>query len=199
MPKPCWLKHLCSIRALVPVSVCLSVFLSFSSSLSLLCFWLIPWNSKASCITQGMSASSLLSLSHCRLRTTRFRSIKGLTHSDHSLFLKCQVTSSPSRKHCLPCSLPYFLWVLLNTHFTAVQNSWILFSFTTSLDLLILTTAPSLPAKANLNLLSLGAKKAGLQRPLKTFKEIQSLILQTCCLESFISSHETHNFRQSVC
>ena len=30
MPTPCWLKHLCSIRALVPVSVCLSVSLSFS-------------------------------------------------------------------------------------------------------------------------------------------------------------------------
>ena len=32
MPTPCWLKHLCSIRALVPVyfSVCLSVCLSFS-------------------------------------------------------------------------------------------------------------------------------------------------------------------------
>ena len=32
MPTPCWLKHLCSIRALVPVSVFL--FLSLSPSLS---------------------------------------------------------------------------------------------------------------------------------------------------------------------
>ena len=32
MPTPCWLKHLCSIRALVPVSVCLSFsFFSFLS------------------------------------------------------------------------------------------------------------------------------------------------------------------------
>lgn len=95
-------------------------------------------------------------------------------------------------------SFPIFCEFLLNTHFTAFQNSRILFSFTTGLDLLILTTTPSLPAKANLNRLSLGAKKAGLQRPLKTFKEIQSLILQTCRLESFISSHETHSFRHSV-
>ena len=52
------------------------LFLSFFLSLY---FWLIPWNSKASCITQGILASSLLSLSHRRLQTTRFRSIKGPT------------------------------------------------------------------------------------------------------------------------
>ena len=47
MPTPCWLKHLCSIRALVLVSfflfllsVCLSVSLS-------LYFWLIPWSAEA--------------------------------------------------------------------------------------------------------------------------------------------------------
>ena len=34
MPTPCWLKHLCSIRALVPVSFFLSLSLSLSPSLS---------------------------------------------------------------------------------------------------------------------------------------------------------------------
>ena len=68
MPTPCWLKHLCSISTLVPVSF----FLSLS-----LCFWLISWNVKAGCVTQEILASLLLSLSHCRLWTTRFRSIKG--------------------------------------------------------------------------------------------------------------------------
>ena len=38
MPTPCWLKHLCSIRALAPVS--------FSLSLSLF-FRLIPWSAEA--------------------------------------------------------------------------------------------------------------------------------------------------------
>ena len=41
MPMPCWLKHLCSIRALVPMSIFLSL------SLSLLYFWLIPWSAEA--------------------------------------------------------------------------------------------------------------------------------------------------------
>ena len=92
MPTPCWLKHLCSIRAWVPMSVYLSVFLSLSLSLSVcvcvcVCisgwfsgaFWLIPCSMKAGCVTQGILASFLLSLSHCRLQTTRFRSIKGPT------------------------------------------------------------------------------------------------------------------------
>ena len=74
MPTPCWLKHLCSIRALVPVSF----FLSFSLSLSFY-FWLILWSAKAGCVTQGILASFLFSLSHCQLRTTRFWSIKGPT------------------------------------------------------------------------------------------------------------------------
>ena len=73
MPTPCWLKHLCSIRALVPVSF----FLSLSISLY---FWLISWNAKAGCVTQEILASLLLPLSHCRLWTTRFRSIKGPQH-----------------------------------------------------------------------------------------------------------------------
>ena len=85
MPTPCWLKHLCSIRAWVPMSVYLSVFLSLSLSLSVcvcvcVCisgwfsgaFWLIPCSMKAGCVTQGILASFLLSLSHRQLRTTRF-------------------------------------------------------------------------------------------------------------------------------
>ena len=73
MPTPCWLKHLCSIRALFPMSVCLS--LSLYS-------WLIPWSVKAGCVTQGILASFLLSVSHHRLRTTRFWSNKGPTSCD---------------------------------------------------------------------------------------------------------------------
>ena len=42
MPTPCWLKHLCSIRALVPMSFFL--FLSLSPCLS---FRLIPWSTEA--------------------------------------------------------------------------------------------------------------------------------------------------------
>ena len=44
MPTPCWLKHLCSIRALVPV--CLSVSLCLSLSLSL-CLSLVPRSAEA--------------------------------------------------------------------------------------------------------------------------------------------------------
>ena len=80
MPMPCWLKHLCSIRALVPMSF----YLSFSPSLFSLSlyFWLIPWGVEAGCVTQGILASLLLSLSYRRLRTTRFQSIKGPTERE---------------------------------------------------------------------------------------------------------------------
>ena len=61
-----------SIRAWVPMSF----FLSFSLSLY---FWLIPWSMKASCVTQGILASFLLSLAHRRLQTTRFQSNRGPT------------------------------------------------------------------------------------------------------------------------
>ena len=65
-------KYPCSTRDLGPHVLSLSLSLSLS-----LYFWLIPWSAKASCVTQGIFASFLLSLSYCRLRTTRFRSIKG--------------------------------------------------------------------------------------------------------------------------
>ena len=68
---------ICSIRALVLVSFFLSFFF-FSLFLSLY-FWLIHWSAEASCVTQGILASLLLSLSHRRLWTTRFWSIKGPT------------------------------------------------------------------------------------------------------------------------
>ena len=54
----------------------MSFFLSLSFSLSLY-VWLIAWSVKAGCITQGILASFLLSLSYHQLLTTRFRSIKG--------------------------------------------------------------------------------------------------------------------------
>ena len=68
------IKHPCSTRDLGP-----HVHLSLSLSLSL-SFWLIPWSAKVGCITQGILASFLLSLSYHRLRTTRFWSIKGPQH-----------------------------------------------------------------------------------------------------------------------
>ena len=67
MPAPCWLKHLCSFRALVPVSFFLFVSLYYC---------LIPCSAEAGCVIQGILASLLQSLVHRRLRTTRFRSIK---------------------------------------------------------------------------------------------------------------------------
>ena len=72
------IKHPCSIRAWVPVFLSLSLY-----------FWLIPWSAKASCISQGILVSFLLSLSHRRLWTTRFRSIKGPQQSSSSLVLLC--------------------------------------------------------------------------------------------------------------
>ena len=73
MPTPCWLNTFAPSELW---SLCLSFFLFLSFSLSLY-FWLIPWSLKAGCVTQGILASFLFSLSHCRLWTTRFRSIKG--------------------------------------------------------------------------------------------------------------------------
>ena len=65
------------MRAWVPMSF----FLSLSFSLSLY-VWLIAWSVKAGCITQGILASFLISLSHCQLQMTRFRSIKGPQHKE---------------------------------------------------------------------------------------------------------------------
>ena len=59
------IKHPCSTRDLGPC-VLLSLY-----------FWLMPWSAEAGCITQGILASFLLSLSYRQLWTTRFRSIKG--------------------------------------------------------------------------------------------------------------------------
>ena len=52
MPTPCWLKHLCSIRALVPVSVSLSLCLFFR---------LIPWSAEALWVHFPARASKTLS------------------------------------------------------------------------------------------------------------------------------------------
>ena len=54
MPTPCWLKHLCSIRALVSVSVFLSLSLS-------LFFRLIPWSTEALWVYFPAWASKTLS------------------------------------------------------------------------------------------------------------------------------------------
>ena len=66
------IRHPCSTRDLGP-----RVLLSLSLSLY---FWLIPWNVKAGCVTQGILASFLLSFSYHELQTTRFQSIKGPQH-----------------------------------------------------------------------------------------------------------------------
>ena len=59
------LKHLCSIRAWVPVSVYLSFFLSFFLSLSLsLSLWLIPWSAETDLAHSPARASKTLSRWH---------------------------------------------------------------------------------------------------------------------------------------
>ena len=65
------IKHPCFTRDLCPCVLTLSLCLSL---------WLILCSVKAGCVTQGTLASFLLSLSYPRLRTTRFRSIKGPQH-----------------------------------------------------------------------------------------------------------------------
>ena len=57
MPTPCWLKHLCSIRALVPVSFSLSLSLSLSPPP----FRLIPWSAEALRVHVPAWASKTLS------------------------------------------------------------------------------------------------------------------------------------------
>ena len=77
------------------------VFLSFSLSLS---FWLIPWSAEAGYLTQGMLASSLPPLSQSRLRTTRFRSIKGPTDNGRETRTLALTTSV---HHCSGDPCPY--------------------------------------------------------------------------------------------
>ena len=62
MPTPCWLKHLCSIRAWVPVSFFLSI-LSVFLFLSIY-FWLIPWSAEARWAHFLARASKTLSRRH---------------------------------------------------------------------------------------------------------------------------------------
>ena len=61
MPTPCWLKHLCSIRALVPMSFFLSLPLSLSLSLF---FRLISWSAEALWVHFPAWASKTLSRRH---------------------------------------------------------------------------------------------------------------------------------------
>ena len=87
MPTPCWLNPFAPSELWSPCL--LSFFLFLSSSFSLY-FWLIPWNVKAGCVTQGIVASFLLSLSHLWLWTIRFWSIKGPTASPQRIWLSMQ-------------------------------------------------------------------------------------------------------------
>ena len=110
MPTPCWLKHLCSIRALVPVSFFLFLFLSILSLFLSLYLWLILWSVEAHWAHFLAWASKTLSRGHLvptyssaspgfqhkpgdislflslTLRTTRFQSIKGPTSALSCLF-----------------------------------------------------------------------------------------------------------------
>ena len=61
MPTPCWLKHLCSIRALVLMSCFLSLSLSLSLSLF---FRLIPWSAESLWVHFPARASKTLSRRH---------------------------------------------------------------------------------------------------------------------------------------
>ena len=80
MPTPCWLKHLCSIRALTPN---LSFFLlSLSLSVSISLFLADSLDCESWLRNQGILDSFLLSLSHRRLQTTRFQSNKGSTKEE---------------------------------------------------------------------------------------------------------------------
>ena len=88
------------------------LFLSFSFSLY---FWLIPWNSKVGCVTQGILASFLLSLSHCRLRTSN-------PLKDQQLVPSYSPKTSISPIEIL---VPLFWWILLPlTHALAKLVMW---------------------------------------------------------------------------
>ena len=110
MPTSCWLKHLCSIRALVPVSF-LPSFLppslpSFSFSFSL---WLIPWSAEARWAHFLAWASKTLS----RRRTVPSPTPKGtwcLRAAARALRMGLYWLSSETRGH-QPLSLSYLLIV----------------------------------------------------------------------------------------
>ena len=111
MPTPCWLKHLCSIRAWVPVSVLLPSFLpsflSPSLSLSISLFLADSLECKSWLCNPGLLASFLPSPSHHWLWTTRFQSNKGPTFAQvHVLWI------SDAIHHlilCCPLLLPSIL------------------------------------------------------------------------------------------
>ena len=93
------------------------VFLSFSLSLSVY-FWLISWNTKASCVTQDILAS-LLSLSHHRLWTTRFWSIKGPQQSFNSFIpYSCWVYNVAGQRNVRILFIIFF-----NCHYLNLTNN----------------------------------------------------------------------------
>ena len=91
MPTPCWLKHLCSIRALVPVSFFFPLFLFISVFLA------DSLERESRLCNPGNISLFLLWLSHRGLRTTRFRSIKGPTLP---YFLVKKKTKKLYARHC---------------------------------------------------------------------------------------------------
>ena len=83
------------------------VFLSFFLYLY---FWLISWSIEAGCVTQGILASLLLSLSPRRLWTTRFRFNKGPTENTFCKF-------ASHTQNCVTCgggSQLHLLWQLFH-------------------------------------------------------------------------------------
>ena len=120
MPTLCWLKHLCSIRAWVPVSLSLSLSLSLFLADSL--------EHESCCITQGPLASFLRSLSHRQLRATRFQASKGpieISSLFHSIF------SSISLHWSLRKAFLSLLAILRNS-----SLKWVIFPFLLCLLLL---------------------------------------------------------------
>ena len=80
--------------------VCLSLFLADSLE------------SKAGCVIQGILASFLLSLSHRRLWTTRFWSIKGPQQLSQKFPQSCFLINSSSVGSMLPPVLPIVVFQL---------------------------------------------------------------------------------------
>ena len=78
MPTPCWLKHICSIRAWVPVSFFLYIYLYF---------WLIPWIAEA-CWAHFLAPAS---------KTLSRRHTAACTHSRGRLVPTCSSASPKNR------------------------------------------------------------------------------------------------------